>query len=86
MGQVTLPAEVRTRLGIKAGGVMILEEVDGALVLHPAAVVPVETYSAKQIARWDEDDRLGDTERAEIMGASASTRELGRRSPQASLP
>jgi antitoxin PrlF len=39
----------------------------GALVLHPAAVVAVETYSDEQIARWDEDDRLGDAERAEIV-------------------
>lgn len=66
-GQVTLPAEVRARFGIRAGGVMILEEVEGALVLHPAAVVAVETYSDEQIARWDEDDRLAAADRAEMV-------------------
>jgi len=57
-GQITLPAGIRKRLGIKPGGVVILEDRNGELVIRPAAVVAVESYSDRQIAEWDEEDRL----------------------------
>jgi len=44
-GQITLPSLVRKRLGIKSGGVVTLEEKDNVVVLRPAAVVEIETYS-----------------------------------------
>jgi antitoxin PrlF len=62
-GQITLPASVRKRLGIQSGGVVTLEEKDNAVVLRPAAVVEIETYSDEEIARWDKEDRLGPAER-----------------------
>ena len=65
-GQITLPAGFRKRLGIKPGGVVILEDRDGELVVKPAAVIAVESYSDRQIAEWDADDRLGDNERTAI--------------------
>lgn len=65
-GQVTLPAALRRRLGIKPGGVLIAEERDGELVLRPAAVVEIKLYSDLDIAKWDEEDHLDDTERAAI--------------------
>lgn len=65
-GQVTLPAALRRRLGIEPGGVVIAEERDGELVLRPAAVVEVKIYSDVDIAKWDEEDRLDDAERAAI--------------------
>jgi len=57
-GQVTLPASVRKRMGIQSGGVLTLEEKDNEVVLRPAAVVEIETYSDEEIARWDKEDRL----------------------------
>ncbi len=65
-GQITLPAELRHRLGIKEGGVVTLEERHGELVLRPAAVVELTMYSDEDIARWDEKDELSDAERARI--------------------
>ncbi len=65
-GQVTLPAALRRRLGIKPGGVVIAEERDGELVLRPAAVVEMKVYSDIDIAKWDEEDRLDDAGRAAI--------------------
>ena len=65
-GQITLPAALRHRLGIKEGGVVTLEERDGELVLRPAAVVELTMYSDEDIARWDEKDELSDAERARI--------------------
>ncbi|MHB8708493.1 MAG: AbrB/MazE/SpoVT family DNA-binding domain-containing protein [Desulfuromonadales bacterium] len=65
-GQITLPAGIRKRLGIKPGGVVILEDRDGELVVKPAVVVAVESYSDLQIAEWDADDRLADKDREVI--------------------
>jgi len=65
-GQITLPAELRHRLGIKEGGVVTLEERHGELVLRPAAVVELTMYSDEDIARWDAEDELSDAERARI--------------------
>ena len=66
-GQVTLPAELRKRLGIQAGGVVIAEECDGQIILRPAAILEVETYNDKDIAQWDREDRLTDEERRIIL-------------------
>jgi len=66
-GQITLPANMRKRLGIEAGGVLIAEEREGDIVLRPAAVMEIDTYSDADIARWDAEDRLDDTERTAIL-------------------
>jgi antitoxin PrlF len=66
-GQITLPAQIRKRLGIEAGGVVAAEERDGELVLRPAVVMEVETYSDNDIRRWDEEDRLSPKERDRIL-------------------
>ena len=73
-GQITIPAGIRKRLGIEPGGVVILEDRDGELVIKPAAVVAVESYSDRQIAEWDAEDRLLSDEREAIR------RRLSRRS------
>ena len=62
-GQLTLPASLRKRFGIKDGGAIILEERDNELVLKPAMVLEVEMYTDAQVSAWDEADRLGDAER-----------------------
>jgi len=66
-GQITLPAAMRRRLGIKAGGVVVVEDRDGELVIRPAAVVELAAYSDEEIAEWDREDRLSPDERAWIL-------------------
>ena len=66
-GQITLPANMRKRLGIEAGGVLIAEEREGDILLRPAAVLEIETYSDADIVRWDAEDRLDDAERTAIL-------------------
>ncbi len=66
-GQITLPALVRKRLGIQAGGIVTLEERDNVVVLRPAAVVEIETYSNEDIAQWDKEDRLEPAERNALL-------------------
>ena len=65
-GQITLPAAIRKRLGLKGGGALILEERNSELVLKPAAVMEIEIYDDEQIAQWDKDDQLSGTDRNRI--------------------
>ena len=65
-GQITLPAGMRKRLGIEAGGIVIAEVREGDIVLRPAAVLEIETYSDADIAHWDAEDRLDDAERQAV--------------------
>jgi len=66
-GQITLPASMRRRLGIKAGGVLVVEDRRGELVLRPAAVVELDAYTDEEIARWEREDRLAPRERFRIL-------------------
>jgi len=68
-GQITLPAPIRNRLGIREGGIVIVEETDNVVMLRPAAALEVETYSDQEIEKWDEADRLGDKERRAVLDA-----------------
>lgn len=60
-GQVSIPKSVLNRLGL-AGEVPMLVETtaDGAILLRPAAVYPIEIYSEERIAEFDEADRMDD--------------------------
>jgi AbrB family looped-hinge helix DNA binding protein len=78
-GQITLPADIRKRLGIKSGEPVILEDRNGELVLKPAAVLEIEMYTPEQVAEWDRDDELGDAERAQILERLPAKRKTKRR-------
>lgn len=66
-GQITLPAGIRKHLGIAPGSAVIVEERDGELLLKPAAVLEIETYSDARIAAWDREDVLTAAERKRIL-------------------
>ena len=68
-GQITLPAAVRKRLGIKGGDIVILEDRGSEIVLKPGVVFEVECYSDDDVARWDADDRLAEGERTRLLEA-----------------
>jgi AbrB family looped-hinge helix DNA binding protein len=65
-GQVTLPSAVRARLRIREGSLLLLYEEEGRLVLNPAAVAPVDTYSDDQIAELVLQDRITPLERRKL--------------------
>ena len=73
-GQITLPAALRKRFGIKSGDVVILEEHGNEVVLKPAVVVEIEVYDDAQIAQWDHEDKLSDRERAQVVEKPATFR------------
>ena len=73
-GQITLPAALRKRLGIKSGDVMILEDRGNEVVLKPGVVLEVQYYSDEQIKQWDSDDKLSDQERNQIIDSLATAK------------
>lgn len=74
-GQITLPAALRKRLGIKSGDVIILEDRGNEFVLKPGIVLEVQHYSDAQIAQWDVVDKLSDQERAQVLNTVATSKE-----------
>jgi len=60
-GQVSIPKSVLNRLGLEGEVPMLVETTaDGAILLRPAAVYPIEIYSEERIAEFDEADRMDD--------------------------
>ena len=74
-GQITLPAALRKRLGIKSGDVMILEDHGNEVVLKPGIVLEIQHYSDEQIAQWDVEDKLADQDRDQILENVAISKE-----------
>ena len=67
-GQITLPAALRKRFGLKGGDVVILEDRGSEIVLKPGVVLEVQIYSDEQIAAWDAEDALATDERDRLVG------------------
>ena len=70
-GQITLPAAMRKRLGIKGGDAVILEDRGTEIVLKPAVVLEVQQYSDGDMEQWDAEDRLDDRQRERILDSIA---------------
>ena len=66
-GQITLPAALRKKTGIKEGTAVIIEDRGNELVLKPAAVLEIEMYSDRQIEEWDREDRLAPQEKTSLL-------------------
>ena len=73
-GQITLPAALRKRLGIKSGDVVILEDRGNEVVLKPGIVLEVQHCSDEQIAQRNTEDKLTDQERARILDKLATSK------------
>lgn len=69
-GQLSLPAGVLRRLGLQGSATLLVEETgDGAVVLRPAAVVPVEIYSDARVRDFEEANRASAAENARVAKA-----------------
>lgn len=66
-GQITLPATMRKRIGIREGGAVVIEDRDDEIVLKPAAIFEIEMYSDRQIAEWESADRMSADDKAAIL-------------------
>ena len=51
-GTLTLPIEMRHRLGISSSSQVVAEETDDGILLRPGVTFPVEVYSEKRLAEF----------------------------------
>ena len=66
-GQVSIPKAILDRLGLEPETVLLVESAeDGSIVLRPAGVYPVETYSDERVSEFLEEDRLTASERRRL--------------------
>ena len=66
-GQLSLPASVLRKLGLQGAATLIVETTDdGAVVLRPAAVYPVELYTDARIKEFEKENRLTKTEQTRV--------------------
>lgn len=49
-GTIVIPADIRDRLGMAEGSLVLVEERNGSLVIRPAIAIPVEEYSLRRKA------------------------------------
>ncbi len=62
-GQVSIPKGILTQLGLEGEQHLLIEITnDGALLLRPAGVYALETYSDARIAAFLNEDRISDDE------------------------
>jgi AbrB family looped-hinge helix DNA binding protein len=73
-GAVILPARMRKRFGIEEGSLVIAEELDEGILIRPAMVVPVETYSAERKAEFLLSNAIN---KADYRGARKAVEALG---------
>ena len=76
-GVITLPAKLRTAMGLKADDQLIAETTPEGLLLRPALTLPVEIYSAAR-------EREFDAAEADLAAAIARKAQKRRRPVRAS--
>lgn len=55
-GVISLPAKVRTELGLEADDMLLLETTSEGILLRPAATLPVEIYDERRIREFDDEE------------------------------
>lgn len=66
-GRLSLPAGVLRKLGLEGAAKLIVEATDdGAVVLRPAAVYPIELYSDARLKKFEQSNRLTAVQSARI--------------------
>ena len=66
-GQIAIPRAVMNRLNLKGDETLLLEvSDDGVIRLRPAAVLPIEMYSAARIREFESETTVDEATRARV--------------------
>lgn len=66
-GQISIPKGVLTQLGLEGERLLLVETTpDGGILLRPAGVYPLETYSDERIEAFLTEDALAEDEAARL--------------------
>lgn len=69
-GQLSLPAAVLRKAGLQGAGTLLVEATDdGAVILRPAAVYPIELYSDARVKEFDAANRHTKAEKLRVRKA-----------------
>ena len=69
-GQLSLPAAVLRKMGIQGAATLLIEATDdGAVILRPAAVYPVEVYTEARMKEFEVANRSTESEAARVRKA-----------------
>ena len=69
-GRLSLPAGVLRKLGLQGAATLLVEATDdGAVLLRPAAVVPIELYSDARVREFEQANRSTAAETARVAKA-----------------
>jgi AbrB family looped-hinge helix DNA binding protein len=69
-GQLSLPAAVLRKLGLHGKATLLVEATeDGAVLLRPAAVYPVELYSDARVKAFEQANRLSASDAKRVQKA-----------------
>lgn len=73
-GTVVIPAALRRRYGLDEGSIVIAEEREEGILIRPAAVLPLETYTPERRAEFLLSNAV---DAADYARAVQAVRELG---------
>lgn len=60
-GQLTIPRSILQSLGLTDGSTLLVDaDEEGAIVLRPAAVYPIELYSDERIETFERENQVPD--------------------------
>jgi AbrB family looped-hinge helix DNA binding protein len=69
-GQLSLPAAMLRKMGIHGAATLLVEATDdGAVILRPAAVYPVEVYTEARMKEFEDANRHTGAEAARVRKA-----------------
>lgn len=69
-GQLSLPAAVLRKLGIEGAAMLLIETTsDGAMVLRPVGVYPVEIYTDERLREFEDANRRTEREATRVRKA-----------------
>jgi bifunctional DNA-binding transcriptional regulator/antitoxin component of YhaV-PrlF toxin-antitoxin module len=69
-GQVTIPRAILRSTGLAADVPLLVEVApDGAIVLRPVAVCPIEIYSDDRVAEFEDENAVSEDLRARVSEA-----------------
>jgi AbrB family looped-hinge helix DNA binding protein len=66
-GQVSIPTSILKKLGLEGGQHLIVEaSEDGAILLRPASIYPIEIYTDERMAEFEKEGRMTEAERERV--------------------
>lgn len=78
-GQVSLPSAILRKLGLEGSATLLVDTTeDGAVILRPAAVYPIELYSEARIAEFERENAIPDKLAARVEQLVAKRRKKRR--------